>query len=210
MQPFERVSGAAAPLLEDDINTDQIAPAIASFKPDYAQLLFERRRRTPDGVEIPDFVLNRPPFRQANVLVARENFGSGSSRESAVWALMGFGIRVVVARSFADIFRENCLKNGLLPISLAAGDAGAFEAAVVAADGASPCTVDLVAQTIAGPGPQTYAFALAPAERDALLRGLDDIGLTLEALASIVDWEGQMTRKQPWLQRIPNAAAVQR
>jgi 3-isopropylmalate/(R)-2-methylmalate dehydratase small subunit len=210
MQPFERVSGPAAPLLEDDINTDQIAPAIASFKPDYAELLFSRRRRTTAGVEIPDFVLNRAPFRNAKVLVARNNFGSGSSRESAVWALSGFGIRVVVARSFADIFRENCLKNGLLPVTLDAGDAASFEDEVVAADGATPCTVDLVAQTIAGPGPSTYRFSIAPAERDALLRGLDDIGLTLDALASIVAWEDQMKHQQPWLQRIPNAQAVQR
>ncbi len=152
MQPFDRVTGPAAPLLEDDINTDQIAPAIASFKPDYAELLFSRRRRNAEGVEIADFVLNRAPFRKAAILVARNNFGSGSSRESAVWALSGFGIRVVVARSFADIFRENCLKNGLLPISLEPGDAASFEDDVVAADGAKPCTVDLVAQTIAGPG----------------------------------------------------------
>jgi 3-isopropylmalate dehydratase small subunit len=210
MQPFDRVTGPAAPLLEDDINTDQIAPAIASFKPDYAELLFARRRRNAQGAEIPDFVLNRAPFRKACVLVARNNFGSGSSRESAVWALAGFGIRVVVARSFADIFRENCLKNGLLPISLDAGDAASFEDEVVAADGATPCTVDLVAQTIAGPGPKTYRFSIAPAEREALLRGLDDIGLTLDALASIVAWEEQMKHKQPWLQRIPNAEAVQR
>ena len=210
MQPFDRVTGAAAPLLNDDINTDQISPAVQQFKPDYAELLFARWRRTPDGVEIGDFVLNRAPFRQARVLVARENFGSGSSRESAVWALLAFGIRVVVARSFADIFRENCLKNGLLPIVLAPNDAVAFEAAVVADDGASPCTVDLRTQTIEGPGPGTYHFALAAAERDALLRGLDDIGLTLEALASIVAWEDRMNQRQPWLQQIPNASAVQR
>jgi 3-isopropylmalate/(R)-2-methylmalate dehydratase small subunit len=210
MQPFDRITGPAAPLLEDDVNTDQIAPAIASFKPDYAELLFSRRRRNADGTEIADFVLNRAPFRNASVLVARNNFGSGSSRESAVWALSGFGIRVVVARSFADIFRENCLKNGLLPIVLDAGDAESFEADVVAAGGATLCTVDLVAQTIAGPGQKTYRFSIAAAERDALLRGLDDIGLTLDALSSIVDWEKQMKTKQPWLQRIPNAEAVQR
>jgi 3-isopropylmalate/(R)-2-methylmalate dehydratase small subunit len=208
MQPFDRVTGVAAPLLTDDINTDQIAPATQSFKPDYAELLFARWRRNPDGTEISDFVLNRAPYREARVLVARQNFGSGSSRESAVWALLGFGIRVVVARSFADIFRENCLKNGLLPISLAAADAQAFEDAVVAADGASPCTVDLVAQTIEGPGANVFRFDLAPSERDALLRGLDDIGMTLEKLTSIVNWEKDMTRKQPWLQRIPNGEAV--
>jgi 3-isopropylmalate dehydratase small subunit len=210
MKPFDRISGAAAPLLTDDINTDQIAPASRNFKPDYAELLFSRWRRTTEGVEIADFVLNRAPFREAQILVARENFGSGSSRESAVWALLAFGIRVVVARSFADIFRENCLKNGLLPITLDAGDRAAFEANVVADDGASPCTVDLIAQTVTGPGPSAYHFTIDPAERDALLRGLDDIGLTLEALDAITDWETRMTTKRPWLQRIPNGTAVWR
>jgi 3-isopropylmalate/(R)-2-methylmalate dehydratase small subunit len=210
MKPFEVVSGAAAPLLTADINTDQMAPSAQNFKPDYAELLFARWRRTPEGVEYPDFVLNRAPHRHASVLVALENFGSGSSRESAVWALLAFGIRVVVARSFADIFRENCLKNGLLPVTLATADSAAFEAAVVAADGAAPCTVDLVTQTITGPGPHTYHFAIDPAERDALLKGLDDIGLTLEALDTIADWEKNMKREQPWLQRIPNGPAVWR
>jgi 3-isopropylmalate dehydratase small subunit len=210
MQPFDRVSGPAAPLLLDDVNTDQISPAVQTFKPDYAELLFARWRRNPDGTELPEFVLNRAPFRRARVLVARENFGSGSSRESAVWALLAFGIRVVVARSFADIFRENCLKNGLLPVTLAPADAVAFEDAVVADDGASPCIVDLLAQSVEGPGPHAYHFDIAPAERDALLRGLDDIGLTLEAETSIVAWENQMARKQPWLQRIPNGTAVWR
>jgi 3-isopropylmalate/(R)-2-methylmalate dehydratase small subunit len=210
MKPFETVVGAAAPLLSDDINTDQMAPSTQGFKPDYADLLFQRWRRSPEGVEIPDFVLNRAPFREAKVLVARQNFGSGSSRESAVWALMAFGFRAVVARSFADIFRENCLKNGLLPIVLSAEDNAAFEAAVVADDGASPCTVDLLAQTISGPGPQTFHFDIVPAERDALLKGLDDIGLTLESNDSIADWEKHMARTKPWLQNIPNGKAVWR
>ena len=113
MQPFERITGVAAPLVEDDINTDQIAPVTQAFAPDYAQLLFARRR------EDAAFVLNHEPYRQARILFAGANFGCGSSRESAVWALLAFGIRAVVARSFADIFRENCLKNGLLPIVLA-------------------------------------------------------------------------------------------
>jgi 3-isopropylmalate/(R)-2-methylmalate dehydratase small subunit len=210
MKPFETITGAAAPLLEDDINTDQISPAVQTFKPDYAELLFARQRRSPEGVEFPDFVLNRPPFRRAKVLVARENFGSGSSRESAVWALLAFGIRAVVARSFADIFRENCLKNGLLPITLAAGDAESFEKAVVADDGASPCTIDLRAQTMVGPGLHSASFEIAAAERNALLRGLDDIGMTLESLTSIVDWETKIALEKPWLQRIPNGTAVWR
>lgn len=202
MQPFERVSGVAAPLLEDDINTDQISPVTTAFEPDYAELLFTRRRRRADGSEDATFALNQPAFRNAAVLVTGANFGCGSSRESAVWALAAFGIRCVVARSFADIFRENCIKNGLLPITLAAPDAAAFEQAVVAAAGAAPCTVDLVAGRIAGPGPVAFSFEIAAAERNALLRGLDDIGLTLESATAIAEWEARAKRERPWLQEV--------
>jgi 3-isopropylmalate dehydratase small subunit len=210
MQPFERISGPAAPLLRDDVNTDQIAPAIQLWNPDYGAMLFARWRARPDGSEDPEFVLNRPPFRRAQVLVAGDNFGCGSSRESAVWCLQGFGIRAVVARSFADIFRENVLKNGLLPVTLAPGDAAAFEAAVVADDGRSPCTIDLVSQTVSGPGPTSYRFEIAAAERDALLKGLDDIGMTLEQSDAIAAWEARSAREHPWLQAIPNAGLVGR
>ncbi len=202
MQPFERVSGVAAALLEDDINTDQISPVTTAFEPDYAELLFTRRRRRSDGSEDRDFVLNQEPFRTAAVLVSGANFGCGSSRESAVWALAAFGIRCVVARSFADIFRENCIKNGLLPVTLASADAAAFEQAVTAAAGGAACTVDLVAQRISGPGPVAFPFEIAAAERDALLRGLDDIGLTLESATAIAEWEARAKRERPWLQEV--------
>lgn len=202
MQPFERVTGVAAPLFDDDVNTDQIAPVTTSFDPDYAELLFARARRRADGSEDPAFVLNQEPYRRAAVLVAGANFGCGSSRESAVWALAAFGIRVVVARSFADSFRENCLRNGLLPVTLGAADAAAFEAAVVAAAGGAPCTVDLAAGRIDGPGPSAVTFEMTPAERDALLRGLDDIGLTLEHAAAITEWEARARRETPWLQEV--------
>lgn len=202
MQPFERASGVAAPLLEDDLNTDQISPVTTAFAPDYAELLFTRRRRRADGSEDPAFVLNAERFRNATVLVTGANFGCGSSRESAVWALAAFGIRCVVARSFADIFRENCIKNGLLPVTLGDADAPAFEQAVVAADGRAPCTVDLVAGRITGPGPVAFSFEIAAAERNALLRGLDDIGLTLESSAAIAEWEARAKREHPWLQEV--------
>jgi 3-isopropylmalate/(R)-2-methylmalate dehydratase small subunit len=202
VQPFELASGVAAPLLEDDLNTDQISPVTTAFAPDYAELLFTRRRRRTDGTEDPAFVLNRGPFRNATVLVTGANFGCGSSRESAVWALGAFGIRCIVARSFADIFRENCIKNGLLPVTLGDPDAAAFEQAVVAADGAAPCTVDLVAGRITGPGPVAFSFEIAAAERNALLRGLDDIGLTLESAVAIAEWEARAKRERPWLQEV--------
>jgi len=196
MQPFERVTGVAAPLLLDDVNTDQIAPVTTAFDPDYAALLFSRQRADPA------FVLNRPQFRHAAVLVAGANFGCGSSRESAVWALAAFGFRVVVARSFADIFRENCIKNGVLPIALAPDDAVALEQAIVAADGAESCTVDLADGRIDAPGGLQVRFEIAPAERDALLRGLDDIGLTLACADAIAEWEALARREYPWLQEV--------
>ena len=117
------------------------------LKPDYRTLLFMRARRHDDGSENPDFVLNKPQFRQPGILVTGHNFGAGSSREAAVWGMLANDIRVIVARSFADIYRENCLQNGLLPIVLAAADADAFEQRVVAVDGAAPFTVDLESAT---------------------------------------------------------------
>jgi 3-isopropylmalate dehydratase small subunit len=154
MQPFTRHTGIAVPLIGDDINTDQIAPvqAMRQLKPDYRTLLFMRARRHDDGSENPDFVLNKPQFRQPGILVTGHNFGAGSSREAAVWGMLANDIRVIVARSFADIYRENCLQNGLAPVVLAAEDAQAFEQRVIAVDGAVPFTVDLNAQRISGPG----------------------------------------------------------
>ena len=154
MQPFKTHTGIAVPLLGDDINTDQIAPvqAMRSLKPDYKALLFMRARRRDDGSEDPSFVLNKPQFRNPGILVTGHNFGAGSSREAAVWGMLANNIRVIVARSFADIYRENCLQNGLAPVVLAAEDAQAFEQRVIAVDGAAPFTVDLNAQRISGPG----------------------------------------------------------
>ena len=137
MQPFTSHTGVAAPLLNDDINTDQIAPILhsRSLKEDYKAMLFYRARRRDDGSEDPDFVLNKPQFRDAGILVTGHNFGAGSSRESAVWSMIANDIRVIVAKSFADIYRENCLQNGVLPIVLAPDEADAFIARVVAANG---------------------------------------------------------------------------
>jgi 3-isopropylmalate/(R)-2-methylmalate dehydratase small subunit len=202
MQPFTTHTGIAVPLLKDDINTDQIAPvqSMRNLKPDYKALLFMRARRRDDGSEDPDFVLNRPQFRQPGILVTGHNFGAGSSREAAVWGMLANNIRVIVARSFADIYRENCLQNGLLPISLATADAEAFEQRVVAANGSAPFTVDLTTQRISGPGGDDIAFELPSADRMRLLEGLDDIGLTLKHVDEIAHWERQMAAAQPWLQ----------
>ncbi len=202
MQPFTMHTGIAAPLLKDDINTDQIAPIMhsRSLKEDYKAMLFHRARHREDGSEDPDFVLNKPQFRAAGILVTGHNFGAGSSRESAVWSMLANDIRVIVAKSFADIYRENCLQNGVLPVVLGPQDADAFIARVVAADGAAPFTVDLVTQRISGPGGSDIAFEIAAADRTRLLEGLDDIGMTLKHIDDIVGWERRAAAAQPWLQ----------
>jgi 3-isopropylmalate dehydratase small subunit len=195
MTPFTTLTGIAVPMLLDDINTDQIAPQQMdrSLDPDYRAMLFRRHRADPD------FILNQPRYAAPAILVGGANFGCGSARETAVWAPMAWGIRCIVARSFADIFRENCLQNGVLPLEL--GDAhDAFAARVVAADGAAPFTVDLVSQTIAGPGGPDIAFEIAPADRTRLIEGLDDIGLTLKHADDIAVWERRTAATQPWLQ----------
>jgi 3-isopropylmalate dehydratase small subunit len=202
MQPFSSHSGIAVPMLADDINTDQMAPvqAMREMKPDYKKLLFMRARMRDDGGEDPDFVLNKPQFRDPGILVTGHNFGAGSSREAAVWGMLANNIRVIVAKSFADIYRENCLQNGLLPIVLAPADADAFIARVMAANGAAPFTVDLPSQRISGPGGPDISFDLPAADRMRLLEGLDDIGLTLKQTEDIVEFEAHLAETQPWLQ----------
>jgi 3-isopropylmalate/(R)-2-methylmalate dehydratase small subunit len=202
MQTFSSHTGIAAPMLKDDVNTDQIAPVLHSrdLKEDYKAMLFHRARRRDDGSEDPSFVLNKPQFRNTGILVTGNNFGAGSSRETAVWSMLANSIRVIVAKSFADIYRENCLQNGLLPIVLEPGEADAFAARVIAVDGAAPFTVDLVSQRISGPGGADVAFEIAAADRTRLLEGLDDIGLTLKHMNEIVSWEQRAAAAQPWLQ----------
>jgi 3-isopropylmalate/(R)-2-methylmalate dehydratase small subunit len=202
MQPFTRHIGVAAPLIKDDINTDQIAPILQArgLKEDYRAMLFHRARRRDDGSEDPDFVLNKPQFRAAGILVTGENFGAGSSRESAVWSMLANGIRVIVAKSFADIYRENCLQNGLLPVTLGGDIADQFIARVIAVDGKAPFAVDLETQHIAGPGGGGIDFEIAAADRTRLLEGLDDIGLTLKHVDEIGAWEDRARAAQPWLQ----------
>ena len=204
MEAFSTLTGVAAPLLEDDLNTDQIQPVSRSkgLKPDYAALLFSRWRYRGDGSEEPDFLINRPQFRTTRILVGGNNFGCGSSREGAVWSLIAFGIRCIVARSFADIFRENCLRNGLPPIVLAPGQAAAFEATVTKVDGSAPFTADLPNQRMHCPDGAEFAFDIAPGERTALLEGLDDIGLTLKHRDEIAGWEQRTKSERPWLQEV--------
>jgi 3-isopropylmalate/(R)-2-methylmalate dehydratase small subunit len=202
MQPFKTHTGIAVPLIKDDINTDQVAPvqAMRNLKPDYKALLFMRARQRPDGSADPDFVLNQPQFENPGILVTGRNFGCGSSREAAVWGMLANGIRAIVARSFADIYRENCLQNGLLPVVLRPEDADAFEARVIAVNGAGPFTVDLETQRINGPGGGDLTFDIPAADRMRLIEGLDDIGLTLKHANEIAAFEKRLAGEQPWLQ----------
>ena len=202
MEPFTRHTGIAVPLIKDDVNTDQIAPILHArgLKEDYRAMLFHRARRREDGSEDPDFVLNKPQFRSPGMLVTGQNFGAGSSRESAVWSMLANGIRVIVAKSFADMYRENCLQNSLLPIVLGGDLMDAFMARVIEVDGKAAFTVDLVTQRIVGPGGADVAFDIPAADRTRLLEGLDDIGLTLRNMDEIVSWECRAQAAQPWLQ----------
>jgi 3-isopropylmalate dehydratase small subunit len=203
MEKFTSVSGAAAPLLIDNINTDQIAPVqfMRALDPDYETALFARWRGDKDK----PFVLDQPRFRRAPILVTGGNFGCGSAREVAVWALAAHGIRCIVARSFAEVYRESLLKNGMLPVVLDPAMRSGFEARVVAADGQAPFTVDLAACRIECPDGTAFAFTMDGGERTALLEGLDDVAMTLRHRALIEAWERQTANDQPWLQQVSAA-----
>lgn len=203
MQPFTILEGVAAPLIEDDINTDQIAPIGAGprVNPDYSAMFFLRQRKHADGSDNLEFFINKPQFAKPSILVTGDNFGCGSSREAAVWCLLAVGIRCVVARSFADIYRENCLQNGVLPVVLDASDADAFDDLVVQSNGAAHFRVDLAAQTITAPGDKIFAFDISLADRTRLIEGLDDIGLTMKHDTEIAAFEQRMSQQRPWSQR---------
>jgi len=197
MEAFISTSGAAVPLLLDDINTDQIAPADKYHGHDSNMKAMMFRRWKED----PNFVFNQPQYAEPRILVAKDNFGCGSSRESAVWCMAANGLRVVVARSIADIFKENCLRNGLLAIELPLDKAVLFEEQVTKSDGAQAFSVDLPSQTITCPDGTKIAFDIREAEKIALLEGLDDIGLTLKHKADIETFEAKIKKDKPWLQK---------
>ena len=200
MQPFTRLTAVAAPLDLPNVDTDRVIPARFLRNPrsrGYGQFCFHDLRVRPDGSEDPEFVLNRQAFRAARILVAAENFGCGSSREGAVWALEGRGIRAVVAPSFGDIFHENCLRNGLLPVRLPATVAAGLRQALHAAPGAT-LTIDLPSQTVTGPDGVAHGFEIDPFRKQALLEGLDDIGLTLRHGREIDAFERRQAAEWPW------------
>ena len=201
MQKFDQLTGVAAPLDILNIDTDMIIPKqfLKTIKRSgLGTNLFDEMRYDRDGSEMADFVLNRGPYRQAEILVAGDNFGCGSSREHAPWALLDFGIRCVISTSFADIFYNNCFKNGILPIVVSPDERDALLAD--AADTENPeLSIDLVAQTIRRPNSVTISFEVDAFRKKCLLEGLDDIGLTMEKSGSIDDFEANRTQQQPWL-----------
>ncbi len=197
MQPFTTLTGVAAPMRATNVDTDRIIPKnyLKTIKrTGLGTGLFADERYRDDGTESPDFVLNRPAYRRAEILVAGDNFGCGSSREHAPWALLDFGIRCVISTSFADIFYNNCFKNGVLPITVAPEQLEQlFDDADRGAN--ATLTVDLAAQTIHGPDGGSITFAIDPFRKHCLLNGLDDIGLTLEKAAAIESYETKLARR---------------
>jgi len=201
MEKFTRLTGVAAPLPMINVDTDMIIPKQflkTIGRTGLGKSLFFELRYDDEGGERPDFVLNRPAYRQASILITGENFGCGSSREHAPWALKDFGIRAIIAPSFADIFYNNCFKNGLLPVVLPADEVQ--QLMDDAGHGANATfSIDLEAQTITRPGGETVAFEIDPFRKHCLLNGLDDIGLTLQKADAIARYEERAKAKRPWL-----------
>ncbi len=201
MEKFDKLTGVAAPLNMINVDTDMIIPKqfLKTIKRSgLGKHLFDEMRYDDDGKEQPDFVLNKPQYRDAKILVCGDNFGCGSSREHAPWAIADFGIRCVIAPSFADIFYNNCFKNGILPIALPQDqidllmdDAERGANAII--------EIDLENQTIKGPDGGTLSFEIDAARKQALLEGLDEIGVTLEAEKNITEFEKNRASAQPWL-----------
>lgn len=201
MDKFTTLSGVAAPMPLVNIDTDMIIPKqfLKTIKRSGLGVnLFDEMRYDDNGAEIPDFVLNKPAYRKAEIIVAGENFGCGSSREHAPWALLDFGIRCVIAPSFADIFYNNCFKNGILPVVLPKEAVDALMEDAERGENAR-ITVDLEAQTVTGSDGTEYHFEVDAFKKHCLLNGLDDIGLTLEKAPAIKAFEERYAATMPWV-----------
>jgi 3-isopropylmalate/(R)-2-methylmalate dehydratase small subunit len=200
MEKFTTLTGVAAPMKITNVDTDMIIPkqylkTIA--RTGLGKGLFAEMRYREDGSENPDFVLNKPAYRRAQIIVAEDNFGCGSSREHAPWALLDYGIRCVISTSFADIFYNNCFKNGILPIVVSPSD---LENLMDDADRGSNATltINLQAQEIRGPDGGVVTFDIDPHRKHCLLNGLDDIGLTMEKASAIDAFEKKAAESRPW------------
>ncbi|MBM4124842.1 MAG: 3-isopropylmalate dehydratase small subunit [Nitrospira sp.] len=201
MQPFTTLTGLVVPLDRVNVDTDQIIPKQylkTIHRTGLKEGLFFDWRKKKDGTPDPEFSLNQPRYQGASILLARDNFGCGSSREHAPWALLDQGFRCIVAPSFADIFYNNCFQNGILPVILHADEVQALFQAVAAQDGYR-LTVDLAAQTVTTPDGTVYRFEVDAFRKDCLLRGLDAVGLSLQHEAAITAYEGRRKIEAPWL-----------
>ena len=200
MKPFTTLTGVAAPLDIMNVDTDMIIPKqyLKTIKrTGLGTGLFSEMRYKEDGSDNPDFVLNKPAYRKAEILVAGDNFGCGSSREHAPWALLDFGIRCVISTSFADIFYNNCFKNGILPITVSQADLDKLMDDARRGANAT-LTIDLPSQEIRGPDGGVVKFEIDAFRKHCLINGLDDIGLTMEKANSIADFEKQNANLRPW------------
>ena len=200
MERFVKLTGVAAPLPLINIDTDMIIPKqfLKTIKrTGLGKNLFDEMRYDDDGQEITDFVLNKPAYRNTSILVAGDNFGCGSSREHAPWALLDFGIRCVIAPSFADIFFNNCFKNGILPITLPQEDVDKLMDDAERGSNAT-ITIDLENQVITGPDGGSISFDVDPFRKKCLIEGLDDIGLTLQHESKISTFEDGLKQSRPW------------
>ena len=201
MDKFEKLSGIAAPMHLMNIDTDMIIPKVFLKTIKRSGLgvnLFDEMRYQDDGSENPDFVLNKPQYRETEILVAGDNFGCGSSREHAPWAIKDFGIRCVISTSYADIFFNNCFKNGILPIVLPKAQVDVLMKDAEKGSNAR-IEVDLEAQTVTTSDGETFSFEVDAFKKHCLLNGLDDIGLTMEKAASIDAYESKLQVSHPWV-----------
>lgn len=203
MKPFTKLTAIAAPLDIANVDTDKLIPARFLRKtrpPGYDAWLFYDWRFDSEGRERPEFVLNQAPYRDAKIIVAGRNFGCGSSREGAVYAMVDRGIQSVIAPSFGDIHYANQLQNGMLPVILPEDTCRLIREQLVAKPGAS-LTIDLEEQTVTDVNGTAHRFDIDPAYRERLLKGLDDVGLILQHQAEIEAWEGRYAAAHPWLAR---------
>ena len=203
MDKFATLNSAAAPILRENIDTDVIIPISRlvgnSVRGTLGQWCFTPLRYKADGSENPEFVLNREPYRGAQILLTGVNFGCGSSREGAVWALHEMGVRCVIGSSFGDIFFNNCFQNGVLPVVLDRATVESLAREVEASQGAGRISVDLNDLTVTAPSGTRHAFAVEPKRRQALLEGLDEIAITLQRAPEIAAFQAEDRRRRPWV-----------
>ena len=201
MESFRKITATAAPMMRINIDTDQIIPTLFLGGTDskgYGKHLFHHHRFLADGAPNPGFILNQPPFDKAEVLLADRNFGCGSSRERAPWALREYGFRAIVAPSFGGIFFNNCYRNGIVPVELPVEQVKVLVSEVEASKGAGKVTVDLESQTVTSPSGQVFPFVAPPTLRHMLLEGMDEIAFTLSKKADLDAFRAKDRARRPW------------